>query len=137
MQIMRPELRPYFVSLCMRVEASDCIPVEVVSVCHEGWAPKATKCHQNVNRWVSLASGRTAVPGWVITGTDTVGGYWFVAHSVVEEDDRLYDITPADRFPNDSPQDEAPRSFLKHQGTIAAFFEMLPACDQVYFNPRF
>lgn len=127
----------YFVRLCKRADSASYTPVEVIAVSHGEWEPTATNCHANINRWVGLAANRKAVRGWLINGTDMAGGYTFAAHSAVEEDGKLYDITPADSFIDVRPQRELIRRFLRHEGPEEIFFDMLPACNSVTFNPHF
>lgn len=129
--IMTTEHRSYFVALCKRVVQSE--PVDFVPVAHHGWKPEAKFCHRNADHWASLKQGRRAVRGWIVDGSDGMGGYLFKAHSVVEEDGKLYDITPADRFPDDSPRQEPARLFLRHHGLTETFDAMLPACNYVPF----
>jgi hypothetical protein len=129
---MTPEIRSYFVSLCARADNREAVVVPFVRVRDREWEPKSTFCHPNADHWESLEPDRKAVRGWLICGTDLAGGYTFGAHSVVEENGELYDITPHD-CPSASP--EPPRLFLRHAGEKRAFDDMLPECNCVSFNP--
>jgi hypothetical protein len=63
----------------------------------------------------------------LIEATDGNEGYLLAAHSVVEEDGKLFDITPAGAT---SANPNAPRRFVKHSGTAKAFNDMLPEFNQ-------
>jgi hypothetical protein len=128
---MTPETRSYFVSLCERANHPETVPFKVVG---DGeWKPKSTFCHLNADHWESLEPGRKAVRGWLIWGPDPAGGCTFGAHSVVEENGELYDITPHD-CPSVDP--EPPRLFLRHKGEKCVFDAMLPEYNSVSFNPH-
>lgn len=77
------------------------------------WTPDLARCHDNVDKWIAAHSGDKAVRGWLIL--DISGGanfaFYFNAHSVVEQDHTLIDITPS----------EPPCRFLRHIGTDADF----------------
>ena len=129
---MKPETVRYFTSLCERAKADETVLVSFRVIRHGDWEPKSTACHRNADYWERVTPGARAVRGWLICGIDLAGGYSFGAHSVVEENGELYDITPHD-CPIPGP--EPPRLFLMHEGDKAAFDAMLPACNFVPFNP--
>jgi hypothetical protein len=129
---MTPEIRSYFVSLCARADNDAAIVVPLVRVRDGDWEPKSKCCHHNARHWESREPGRKAVCGWLICGTDLAGGYTFGAHSVVEENGELYDITPHDCA---SANPEPPRLFLRHEGEKRVFDAMLPEYNSVSFNP--
>jgi hypothetical protein len=129
---MAPETVRYFTSLCERAAAS-AVRVSFCAVRDGKWEPKSKECHDNADYWECVRPGARAVRGWLIGGADLAGGYIFVAHSVVEEDGELFDITPHD-VP--SPISEtAPRLFLRHEGKRRDFDDMLPRYNSVSFNP--
>jgi hypothetical protein len=131
---MTPEIRSYFVSLCARADNNEAVVVPFVRVRDRDWEPKSTLCHPNADHWAGLKQGRRAVRGWIVDGSDGMGGHLFKAHSVVEEDGKLFDITPSDRFPDDPPKPEPARLFLRHEGEKRAFDDMLPEYNCVPFN---
>lgn len=64
----------------------------------ESFEPRPHECHSNVDRWVSAAhAGTKAVRGWLVydCALSAFPMVRFQAHSVIEEDGRLVDITPA------------------------------------------
>jgi len=130
---MSPEYVRYFTSLCARASTGDVKRVDFRPVKHGEWEPKSKVCHANADYWEGVTPSARAVRGWLICGNDGVGGYLFGAHSVVEENGELYDITPHDC---PSPGPEPPRLFLRHGGDKGPFDDMLPACNFVPFNPH-
>ena len=113
---MTPGIDKYFAELYLRLKEAK--PVPVISVAIGDWRPVPRFCHENVDRYTEHQPGRSAVRGWVIGGTDGCEGYLLVAHSVVEEDNKLYDITPQDGEPS-GPL--SPRWFIRHPGTKETF----------------
>jgi hypothetical protein len=88
--------------------------VQFKAVKIEDWEPLPNRCHDNVDRWVAENPTRGAVRGWLIGATGGDGSTMYIAHSVVQEGDELYDITPL------NPPDLSAQ-FLKHKGTQAEF----------------
>jgi hypothetical protein len=130
---MSPDKIRYFKSLCARVTSDEAERVDFRPVMHGDWKPESTVCHNNADHWERVTPGAKAIRGWLICGTDLAGGYSFGAHSVVEENGALYDITPHDC---PSPGPEPSRLFLRHEGDKAVFDVMLPAYNFVPFNPN-
>ena len=98
------------------IQASGC-SIGIVS--HDGWSPEASKCHENVDYWVKLNPHLKAVRGWMIVTEDESGRCIYEAHSVVEADGKLYDIT----LPNQAAC--VGIRFVRHRGTKDEFFEVL------------
>ena len=82
----------YFRQLLQRVDQAVKVPFRAVS--HEGWQPEPNKCHENVDCWVKHHPQSSAARGWMFWPSVLPGRYEFRAHSVVEEDGGLFDITP-------------------------------------------
>lgn len=63
----------------------------------ESLKPRPHECHANVDRWVAAYEGTKAVRGWLVFdyALSAFPLVRFQAHSVIEEDGRLIDITPA------------------------------------------
>ena len=106
----------YFAQLYQHLNEAK--PVPVVSVAIDDWKPIPRFCHENVDRYTEHQPSRSAVRGWVIDGTDGCEGYLLIAHSVVEENNKLYDITPQD---GETPGPPNPRWFIQHPGTKETF----------------
>jgi hypothetical protein len=117
MRIVTPEILSYFASVQSRIEEAKHIPFREVSVAD--WQPKPAECHKNVDYWISGYEKRTRVRGWLTWGNDESGSCHLIAHSVVDDDGTLYDITPID--PNTPPP-----MFLRHIGEKGAFDVMQP-----------
>jgi len=105
----------YFASLHSRLGEAEDVPFREVSIAD--WQPKLAECHNNVERWTTGYEGRTRVRGWLTWGDDASGSFHLIAHSVVEEDGLLYDITPID------PNTPRPK-FLRHVGDKESFDAM-------------
>lgn len=118
MRIITSEIERYFQSLQTRLAEARLVSFENVSLAD--WQPKPSDCHNNVDYWTTRHVGCTRVRGWLTWGEDESGSCHFIAHSVVEQDGALYDITPID--PNTPP----PR-FVKHLGETEVFDAMQPA----------
>ena len=110
-----------------RIEA---VKVQFREVRFKGWQPVPNKCHDNVDHWVNCHTQSKAVRGWIFWPPDETGRCTFMAHSVVEENGELIDITPID--------ENTPRKglfFLTHLGSEAEFALMKTACSQVPYPP--
>jgi hypothetical protein len=107
MGLITPEVESYFASLSSRIGEAVEMPFEGTP----GFEPRATYCHDNANDWAARDANRKAVRGWYILLLGS-GSYMFIAHSVIEEAGRLYDITPSD---------PRPTKFLTHEGTQDEF----------------
>lgn len=82
----------YKKSICQRLYRAKPIPFRKVSL--PDWCPKVAECHSNVDSWVGVNPGTSAVRGWV-TYVDFQIKIWLTAHSVVRDTDgQLFDITP-------------------------------------------
>jgi hypothetical protein len=84
-----------------------------------GWTPSEHECHSNVERFVHENRDCKAVRGWWVfdyTYGPLIGrpAFWrFTAHSVIEDNGRLFDITPSraeQRYP-----------FIRHNGPKGEF----------------
>jgi hypothetical protein len=87
-------------------------------------------CHGNVDRWIESHPGTKVVRGWLFWPPDAAGRYRFIAHSVVDENGDLVDITPID--PNTLRQG---LRFLRHEGTEKDFESMKIVCSEVLYPP--
>jgi hypothetical protein len=123
---MTPEYERYFAALHPRLK--DAKPVPFVTVAIDAWNHGVNRCHENVARYAAGRPGRSAVPGWLIEATDGNGGYLVAAHSVVEEDGKLFDITPAAATSVNTRG--SARRFIRHDGTAEEFDDMLPEFNQ-------
>lgn len=91
---------------------------------------KLNDCHRNVDCWVENYPETMAVRGWLFWPPNLAGQYTFMAHSVLDENGQLVDITPLD--PN------TPREglvFLRHLGTEEDFSAMKQRCSTVLYPP--
>lgn len=63
----------------------------------EAFEPRPHECHANVDRWVADHAATKAVRGWLVYdyALSAFSVVRFQAHSVIEEDGLLLDITPA------------------------------------------
>jgi hypothetical protein len=113
------DIDSYLKSLGARLGERVEVPFKSVSISE--WRPMPRCCHANVDCWVSGQTGRKALRGWLIDGTDGLDGFLVVAHSVVDECGELYDITPRDGSPL-NPNER--RWFLRHNGTTEEFDAM-------------
>lgn len=82
------------------------------------WAPEAKECHRNVDDWVLRNPGSKAVRGWLFFNLrPRFQGVLFTAHSLLEENSKLFDITPRTvtrQYP-----------FIRHPGTEAEFADFV------------
>jgi hypothetical protein len=88
-------------------------------VSRDGWSPKASQCHENVNHWVSLNPALKAVRGWMIVSENESGRCRYEAHSVIEDVGRLYDITLRDQSACKGIR------FTRHRGSSEKFLIVL------------
>jgi hypothetical protein len=72
------------------------VPVSFEKVSLGDREPERGKCHDNVDAWVVLHPADSAVRGWLVEDAEAFGFVKFVAHSVVERDGKLIDITYPD-----------------------------------------
>lgn len=117
MRLVTPEILSYFASLQSRIDEAKHVPFREVSMAE--WQPKPAHCHENVDWWVAGRQNRTRIRGWLTWGNDEYGSCLLVAHSVVDDDGVLYDITPIDPY-------TPPPTFLRHLGDKTSFDEMQP-----------
>jgi hypothetical protein len=118
----------YFQQLLERVNSA--LTVQFREVQLNGGETKLNDCHRNVDRWVNNHPEAKAVRGWLFWPPNGAGQCTLMAHSVVDENGQLVDITPLD--PN------TPRGglvFLKHTGTEEDFSIMKRSCSQVLYPP--
>jgi hypothetical protein len=130
MRSITPEIQSYFDELYSRIGEGEHVPFEAVSL--PGWEPPLAECHKNVDHWVDYRNAQPqrrklkAVRGWLTWGVDAFGYCNLIAHSVVDEDGKLYDITPI-------APDTPPLLFLRHVGTKKSFDEMQPEWSQTSY----
>jgi len=125
---MHDEYNAYFQRLLGCVSLAAKVPFREVRL--DGWEPKMNDCHGNVDFWVQHHPETKPVRGWLFWSANEAGQHLFMAHSVLDENSQLADITPLD--PN------TPRGgllFLKHEGTEQEFSAMKTACSQVLYPP--
>jgi hypothetical protein len=115
----------YFQQLFERVNSAVKVPFREVRA--DGWEPKLGDCHRNVDFWVTQHPETKAVRGWLFWPTDETGRYRYMAHSVLDENGTLVDITPVDSRDG--------LLFLKHLGTEEDFSAMKIPCAQVWYPP--
>jgi hypothetical protein len=95
-----------------------------------GWEPKMNDCHANVDYWVQHHPETKAARGWLFWEPNEAGQCLFMAHSVLDENGRLVDITPIDQ---NTPRDGL--LFLQHVGSEEEFLVMKVPCSQVLYPP--
>jgi hypothetical protein len=91
---------------------------------------KLNDCHRNVDRWIQNHPEIKAVRGWLFWPANEAARYTLMAHSVVGENDQLFDITSLD--PN------TPREglvFLRHLAREEDFSAMKTPCATVLCPP--
>jgi hypothetical protein len=125
------EMDCYLQSLGARIGEQVEVPFKPVSA--GDWKPRPRFCHENVDYWVASQSGREAVRGWLVDGTDGCDGFLVVAHSVVNEGGDLYDITPLDYAPFES---NPRRWFLRHNGMTEEFDAMRKSPSHWVYRQR-
>jgi hypothetical protein len=122
---MSTDYSEYFRQLYHRVETAVSVPFREVSI--EGWLPALNKCHDNVDHWVRFHPECKAVRGWIFWPKVSLGRSTFRAHSVVEKNGVLFDVTPIDK--------NTPREgllFLTHLGGEEEFESMKTSCSEVH-----
>jgi hypothetical protein len=87
-------------------------------------------CHDNVEYWVKHHSDAKPVRGRLFFTPNPTGRYSFRAHSVLDENGRLIDITPLD----ENTQREG-LVFPGHSGTEEQFLAMKIPYSQVTYPP--
>ena len=125
---MRDEYNTYFQQLLEGESVAAKVPFREVQL--NGWEPRKGDCHGNVDFWIRHHPETKAVRGWLFWKPDAAGRYLIMAHSVLDENGQLVDITPIDQ--------NAPRDgllFLKHLGTEEDFSAMKISCSQVFYPP--
>lgn len=118
----------YFESLIERMDSATRVPFREVG--SDDGQPKLNDCHGNVESWAARHPAVHVVRGWLFWPPNDAGQYMFMAHSVIEENGQLFDITPIG--PN------TPREgllFLRHTGTEEEFEAMKMACSQMFYPP--
>ena len=118
----------YFRKLLERVNLAVKVPFREVRL--NGWEPKISDCHANVDHWVQHHPETTAVRGWLIWGSNEAGQYRIIAHSVLDESGDLVDITPIDQ---NTPRDGL--LFLRHLEKEEDFSAMKISCSEVLYPP--
>jgi hypothetical protein len=91
-------------------------PLKHRDVRAESFEAPRSKCHANVDRFVSLNANLNPVRGWMFITEDDAGHCRFEAHSVIEDNGELYDITLADQKECDQ------HPFIRHLGSDDQFF---------------
>jgi hypothetical protein len=117
----------YFDQLLKHVDSAVSVPSHPARL--DGRELQRNKCHDNVDSWVQQHPERKAVRGWLFWPANEAGRYRFMAHSVVEENGELFDITPIDE------NERKGLVFLKHLGTEADFEPMKTVCSDVLYPP--
>jgi hypothetical protein len=118
----------YFRHLLEHVELATKVPFRAVT--HGAWTTKKNDCHGNVDQWVKFCPNTKAVRGWLFWEPNEAHQYNLMAHSVIEENGALVDITPID--------ENTPREglwFLRHSGSEEAFAAIIKRCSQVFYPP--
>jgi hypothetical protein len=118
----------YFRRLYERVNTAAKVPYREVGL--EDWQPELNKCHDNVDFWIEHHGNDLAVRGWIFWLPDETGRCTFRAHSIVQENGTLVDITPID---SNTPRDGL--LFLRHLGTEEDFEPMKTVCSEVLYPP--
>jgi hypothetical protein len=78
------------------------------------WLPLPHRCHDNVAAWVSQSPQHKAARGYIIFPPNPLyGGVLVQAHTVVEMEEGLIDITPSGA--------SQPYPFVRHVGTDEEF----------------
>jgi len=109
-------IETYFQSLYARRHSAARIRHRSVSI--GDWVPERNRCHANVDHFVKLNQCSKAVRGWMIISEDANGRCWFEAHSVIEEQGELLDITLPDQAACNLIR------FLRHVGTEEEFWKI-------------
>lgn len=117
----------YFASLHSRLHEAEHMQRRRVEF--EGWKPEPAKCHENVDFWVSLNPNMKAVHGWMVISRYPDGRCIYNAHSVIEEDGALYDIT----LREDVACEYIP--FLRHVGIDEEFMVLKEHHSQFTYPP--
>lgn len=91
-----------------------------------GWEPKRNDCHRNVDFWVRHHPEIKPVRGWLFWELNHAGQRLIMAHSILDENGQLVDITPLRRNG---------LLFLKHCGTEEEFSAIKTHCAQVSYPP--
>jgi hypothetical protein len=121
------EVEGYFASLQSRLHQAEHMTRRKVGF--EGWTPEPAKCHENVDFWVSHNPSLKPVRGWILSQGVVAGRCLYEAHSVIEEEGVLYDIT----LREDVACERVP--FLRHVGTEEEFSKMRDGRAQILFPP--
>lgn len=122
------DYQEYFRQLYERAETALKVPFREISF--EGWQPALNKCHDNVDHWVRHHPESRAVRGWAFWPNAPGERCRFMAHSVVEENGALFDITP---IAKNTPREGL--VFLTHSGIEEEFESMKISCSEVLYPP--
>jgi hypothetical protein len=125
---MHQQRNTYFQQLVERVDSAVKVPFRKVRL--DGVEPKLNDCHGNVHCWIRTHPETSAVRGWLFWPPDPAGRYRFMAHSVVDENGQLVDLTPID--PNTLREG---LRFLRHEGAEKDFESMKIVCSEVLYPP--
>lgn len=125
---MGNDYNEYFRGLYHRLSAAFKVPFQEVTF--PGWHPKLNDCHANAKFWAANNAATTVVTGWLFWPPDIIGRCTFRAHSVIEENGQLIDITPIDK---NTPRDGL--LFLRHVGKEDEFEQMKTVCAEVLYPP--
>lgn len=121
------EVESYLTSLQSRLHQAQHMTRRKIGF--EGWNPEPAKCHENVDFWVRLNPNIKPVRGWMLSQGVVAGRCLYEAHSVIEEDGVLYDIT----LREDVACELIP--FLRHVCTEEEFSKMRYERAQFLFPP--
>src|ERR1039458_10759503 len=91
----------YEMTICTRLAQAVSVPFRTEVSLGE-WKPERSRCHDNVDGWVSATPSHSAVRGWATrnkcyigAGSELIPALELVAHSVVcDENGNMFDITP-------------------------------------------
>jgi hypothetical protein len=120
------EIESYFAVLYARIGDAVEVPFERRST--PEWEPSLAECHKNAGYWAALHPYLQVVRGWFVEGPYDFGSYRLIAHSVLDDGGRLFDITPID------PNSARPK-FLRHIGTTEVFDAMQPRWSWLFYPP--
>lgn len=82
--------------------------------------PEHPICHDVAAAWVASGRGGKVVHGWMYHAQSITGGLWFAAHSLVELDGKLRDVT----YPRVRHLSTDPR-FIGHPGEERDFLALV------------
>ena len=106
-----PKIEGHFTSLLARIGEAVEVPFEPI---FGDWQPRLAERHANTDKWVAQNPTLKAVREWLRWGEDEHGTCLLIAHSVIDDGGKLFDITPI------HPNTPRPKFLIDH-GTKEAF----------------